>query len=415
MPIFKEVIPPAGVVRLLAIGNLAKLTANGVILSITVLYFTRVAGIAVERVGLALTAGAAIGMLAGVPAGRVADLRGPRPVTMALLCGLGLAASGYALVTGFAWLIVLTALVLGFDSASQAAIGSLVAGLVPPRERPRALAYMRSTANVGVSLGVIAGGFGLLSGTRAVYLSLFLAAGVLFVVSGLTFLRLPSVRGVPSTDEGSRLPVLRDLPYAAVSLVNSLLMMSEPLLTVAVPLWISLHTSVPVFFYTVMLLVNTTAVILFQVRVSKGVDGAGAGSRAWWRAGVALAVCCAFFAVSAGRPLWLACVLLIVATLVHVFGEMLHSAGAWALSYGLAPEDSQGQYQGLFEMSTQLGVTAAPFAITAALAALGSVCWLVFAGVFLLAGQVAAPLARWAEQTRPEPPAVQQGAGRTAT
>ncbi|HEX6473254.1 MAG TPA: MFS transporter [Streptosporangiaceae bacterium] len=402
----RNVIPPAGIVRLLAVSNLAKTTANGVIMAVSVLYFTRVVGIPAQQVGLALTLGAAIGMLFSVPAGRAADVQGPRKVTVVLLVVLGVAACSYAAVSGFVGLVVATAAVLGLDSAAQASRGALLAGLLSGEERPRALAYMRSMANIGVSLGAVAGGLGLLIDSRAGYLALFLVAGALFAVSGMAFLRVPAVPGGPSTQEGPSLPVLRDHPYAVVSLLNAVLVMSDPVLTVAVPVWISQHTSAPPFFYTVVLLINTAVVILFQVRVSKGTESVPGGALAWVRSGVALAICCAVFALAAGRPVWLACVLLLVGALVHVLGEMLHGAGAWSLSFGLAPEGAHGQYQGLFEMSTQLGTTLAPLAITAALTGLGGLGWAVFAGMFLFAGASARPLSAWAVRTRtpvPEP------------
>lgn len=397
----RDVIPPPGIVRLLAVSNLAKTTANGVIMAVSVLYFTRVAGIPAERVGLALTLGAAIGMLFSVPAGRAADVRGPRTVTVLLLVLLGLAACSYAAVSGFLGLVLVTAAVLGLDSGAQASRGALLAGLLSGEERPKALAYMRSMANIGVSLGAIAGGVGLLIDSRAGYLALFVVAGVLFAVSGIAFLRVPAVPGGPSTSqEGPGLRVLRDHPYAVVALLNAVLVMSDPVLTVAVPVWISQHTSAPPFFYTVVLLINTAVVILFQVRVSKGTESVSGGALAWVRSGVALAICCAVFALAAGRPVWLACVLLLAGALVHVLGEMLHGAGAWSLSFGLAPEGAHGQYQGLFEMSTQLGTTLAPLAITAALTGLGGLGWVLFAGMFLFAGTSARPLSAWALRTR---------------
>lgn len=401
MSFLEDIIPPKGIVRLLAVSNLAKTTAHGVLMSISVLYFTRVVDIPAEQVGLALTLGAAIGMPAGVPAGRVADVRGPRPVTVALLVALGVAACGYAFVDGFAGLVVATAVVLGFESAAHAARGALLAGLLPTRERGRALAFMRSTANVGVSIGAVAGGLGLLLDTRAGYIGLILAAGALFAVSGLAFLRVPSVPAVLEAEEGPKLPVLRDRRYAAVALLNTVLVMSDALLIVAMPIWISEHTSAPPAFFAVMLLVNTAAVILLQVRVGKGTEDVAGGTRAWCRAGIVLAACCAAFALSAGQPIWLACALLVAGTLIHVLGEMLHSAGAWSLSYGLAPEHAHGQYQGLFEMSTRLGTTVAPLAITLVLAGMGSMGWMVCAAVFLVAGCLSIPLVRRAERTRP--------------
>src|SRR5690606_32253775 len=136
---------------------------------------------------------------------------------------------------------------------------------------------------------------------------------------------------------------------------------------------ISQYTSAPPFFFTVLLLVNTATVILFQVRASRGAEDVAGGVRAWRRAGLALALCCVIFALAKGQGVWLAGGILVLGALAHVLGEMWHSAGAWSLSYGLARDNAQGQYQGLFETSTQLGAMVAPLAITGALAALGYV------------------------------------------
>jgi MFS family permease len=401
MSFLRDVIPPPGIVRLLAFSNLAKTMAHGIIMTISVLYFTRLVGIAPEQVGLALTVGAGVGALSSVPAGRLADVRGPRLVTIALLLLLGVATCGYALVNSFAGLMLATAAVLAVESGANAARGALLAALLPAGERVRAWAYMRSMANIGVSVGAVVGGVALLMDSRVGYAAMMLVAGGLFVTSGLAFLSVPSVPAVPAATDGPKWMVLRDLPYASVSLVNTLLVMSDAILIVAVPVWISQHTTAPPVFFTILLLVNTATVILFQVRASRGAEEVDGGVRAWRRAGLALALCCVVFALAKGQPVWLACGILLIATLAHVLGEMLHSAGAWSLSYGLAHDGAQGQYQGLFETSTQLGSMVAPLAITGALAALGQLGWVVFAGLFLAAAAVALPLTRWAQRTRP--------------
>ena len=70
--------------------------------------------------------------------------------------------------------------------------------------------------------------------------------------------------------------------------------------------------------------------------------------------GLLLAGCCALYALAAGQPAWLAAVVLLAGGAVHVFGELLLSAGSWALAFDLAPEHAHGQYQGVFNMSIQL-------------------------------------------------------------
>ena len=101
---------------------------------------------------------------------------------------------------------------------------------------------------------------------------------------------------------------------------------------------------------------------------------------------------------------WLAIALLLAGALVHTGGEMYHAAGSWSLSYGLAPEHAQGQYQGLFGMSTQLGQMITPALAAILLTRLGGAGWLVFAGLFVVAGAATPAVVRWAERTRTATP-----------
>ena len=401
MSFLRELIPPVGVVRVLCVSNLAKTTAHGIIMSVSVLFFTRTVDIPAERVGLALTIGAALGMLASIPAGRTADLLGPRTTTVVFLCLLGVFVCGYAFVTGFVGLLMVAALVLMAESATDAARGALVAGLIPAEERVKAWSYMRSVANLGVSLGAVAGGVGLYFDSRTAYIGLLLAAGVLFAGAGLAYLRVPTVDPVPKQQDGPRWIVLRDKPYAVVALLNAVLVTNNGILIVALPIWISERTQAPPALYSVILVLNTVCVVLLQVRASKGSEQVPGGAKALLRSGVLLAFCCALFALSAGQPDWLAAVILLAGALVHVFGEMLWSAGSWSLSFGLAPDHAQGQYQGLFGMSTQLGSMVTPIAVTTLIIGLGWPGWLIFGVALLAAGIAAPPVAAWAERTRP--------------
>jgi MFS family permease len=89
--------------------------------------------------------------------------------------------------------------------------------------------------------------------------------------------------------------------------------------------------------------------------------------------------------------------LLLVATLVHVSGELLQSAGGWAVSFGLAPEDRQGEYQGLFSTGFAATSMLAPAVLTALCVTWGWPGWLVLGAVFVTAGVGMVPLVRRAE------------------
>jgi hypothetical protein len=250
--------------------------------------------------------------------------------------------------------------------------------------------------NVGISLGAVAGGVALHFDSRAVYVGMLICCGVLFAGSGLVYLRLPAVDRVRAPAGGPRWEVFRDRPFVLFVALNALLIMHDGLATVVLPLWITERTNAPVVVYAAILLLNTVMVVLFQVRASRGSNDVAGGVRAMRISGVLLAGCCVLYALAAGQPAWVAVVVLLAGGAVHVFGELLHSAGSWALAFDLAPEHAHGQYQGVFNMSIQLGGVLTPVVGTALVMGAGWPGWVVLAVVLLGAGMAAPVVARWA-------------------
>jgi len=118
------------------------------------------------------------------------------------------------------------------------------------------------------------------------------------------------------------------------------------------------------------------------------------------RSGLVLALACAVFALSGSVDASLAVVLLVAGALVHVVGELLQSAGGWAVSFGLVPDDQQGQYQGLFGTGFAASSMLALAVLTALCVTWGWPGWLVVGGVFAAAGVGIAPLVRRADHDR---------------
>lgn len=404
MAFLDDIVPPPGIVRTLCLSNFAKTAGHGVLMAVSVLFFTRTVGIPAEQVGLALSIGAAMAMAASIPAGRLADALGPRNTTVGFLLLLGVFVGAYAFVESFAALVVVTSLALMAESSTDAARGALIAGLIPQEERVRAWSYMRAVSNLGVTLGAAAGAVALWFDNRPAYIGLLIAGGVMFLIAGAAYTTVPSVAPVPKESSGPKWVVLRDLPYAAVALLNSVLVMNVAILTVALPIWITGHTNAPKWLYSLILILNTIMVVLFQVRAGKGSENIRGGARTLRRCGVFLAVCCGLFALAADRPVWVAVTALLAGAVVHVIGEMLYSAGSWSLAFGLAPDHAQGQYQGMFGMSTQLGSMVTPALATLLIVRLGWPAWIVFAALLLAAGLAAPAVASWAERTREQAP-----------
>ncbi|MEU2158768.1 MFS transporter [Streptomyces sp. NPDC019396] len=405
MSYLSELVPPPGPVRLLCMSNLAKTVGNGIMLAVTVLYFTRSVELSASEVALALTIGGVLGMLASVPAGHMADVLGPRATTIVFMCLQGAFLTCYAFVESFPLLVVAACLVLVTESATDAARGSLIAGIVPPDGRVKAWSYLRSVSNLGLSLGALAGGVALHFDEAAGYRGVLVAGGLLVFAAGLAYFRLPHVAPQPKEKDGPVWIVLRDLPYATVSVLNAVLTMNTVILNVGLPLWISQHTDAPTSTYSGLILLNSVTVVLLQVWASKGGDTVTGGARALRRSGLLLAACCAVFALATGRPAWLAVVILVAGAALHVLGEMMWSTGSWSLSFGLAPEHAQGQYQGLFGMSTQLGTMVTPALVTALVVGMGQTGWLLLGAALAAAGLLAPSAARWAQNSRRLAPA----------
>lgn len=400
MSILSHLVPPKGVIRVLVAANFGRSVGNGILFSVIVLFFTISVGIPAAQLGIALTIAAALKLLISVPAGHVSDVIGARSAAVIFVALQGVLIFGYAFAGGFVGFLVAACLVNMVESAADAARGALVAAVIPAGERVTARAYLRSVNNIGISLGAVLGGFALTFDSRPGYLGLIVACGVMFVASGLIYLKVAPVRPVSRPSDGPTWLVLHDRPFAMFGLINAVLVMNTGILTVALPIWIAQRTEAPPAVYSGLLILNTIMVVLFQVKASQGAEDLRGGARALRRCGVLLAVCCALFALAAGQPAWLAIVFLALGAIAHVLGELLYSAGAWALAYELAPEHAHGQYQGMFGMTSDLGSMITPLAVAVLIVGIGWPGWAAFAVVLLTAGMLAPALVEWAQRSR---------------
>lgn len=397
-----SLVPPAGPRRVLALAQLANSVGDGAFYVTSALYFTHVVGLGPARVGLGLTVAWAVGSLAGVPLGRLADRRGARGTAVLLALATGVAVASFLVVRGF-WPFVAAAVVYATaQSGLAAARQALLAGLVSAGERTGLLAHLQSTLNAGLAVGAGLGGLALHVGTRGAYLGVFALDAMSFLVCAGVLLRLPSVApGAPvASVKGNGLVVLRDRPYVVLTALNAVLMLRMPLLSLGLPLWIAERTQAPTGLVSALFVLNTGVVMAFQVRMARGVSGIGSAVGAVRRSGWVMLAACAVFAVSAGASPWVAVGALVVGAGLQVVAEMGQSAGSWQLSFDLAPADRVGEYQGFFGTGVTVARTAGPLVLTALLVEWGTPGWLLLGGVTLVASYAMGPVARWASVPR---------------
>ncbi|MDC0768400.1 MFS transporter [Streptomyces sp. HD] len=394
-----RLLPPAGPQRVLASAQLANSVGDGAYYVTSALYFTHVVGLAPARVGLGLTVAWAVGSLAGVPLGRLADRRGARGTAVLLALATALAVGSFLVVRGFVPFVVAACAYATAQSGLAAARQALLAGLVSAGDRTGLLAHLQSTLNAGLAVGAGLGGLALNSGTREAYLAVFALDAVSFVVCAGVLVKLPAVAPVAVRTRDS-LGVLRDRPYALVTLLNTVLLLRMPLLSLGLPLWIAERTEAPAWLVSVLFVLNTGAVMVFQVRMAHGVTGLASATRAVRRSGWVMLAACVVLALSAGASPWVAAGVLVVGAVLQVVAEMGQSAGSWQLSFELAPADRVGEYQGFFGTGVTVARTLGPLVLTSLLVGWGTAGWLLLGVVTLGASYAMGPAGRRAAGAR---------------
>jgi MFS family permease len=382
--------------RILSAATLVNTVGNGLLGTSVVLYFTRFVGLSGAQVGVGLTIAGAVGLVVGVPAGHLADRRGPREVTVVLILVQGVTMVGYLLVGSFAAFVVAAILVVAATQAGMAVHQGLTARVLPVDRRVEGRAFLRAVTNLGFAIGAATAGVAILADTKLAYQLLIAGDAVTFLLAAAVTLRLAHVPPQPRRAEGPQLIVLRDRPYVAVTALVAVLGLDASLLDVGLPLWVA-HTHAPEAIVAIIFVVNCVLVALFSVAFARGSESVAGAARSAVRAALLLAVSCVVFVFTDGPGAVVASALLIGACVIQAGGEMAQAASGWGLAFGLAPEDAQGQYQGLSSTALAAATTVGP-ALMAAVVSAGTLGWLAYGALFLVAGFATVPVARWAAQ-----------------
>ncbi|MFI5708905.1 MFS transporter [Kribbella sp. NPDC051620] len=392
----KGLIPEPGPLRPLALATLLSRVGNGLLMTVSVLYFNRIVGLSIAQIGLGLTIAGLFGLLAGIPLGHLADRRGPRTLFVILGGSVAVLSLSYLLVQTF-WqflgvAIVLTILDRGAGAVRAALIGAVTTGA----GRVAARAYLRAVTNIGIMAGAGVGALALHFDTALAYRLMFGLDSVLTLASAFVILAIPRVPPQPKAEDGPVWIALRDRGYLAVAALNAGMSIHYAVLDVAIPLWVVDHTDAPRWTIALLLVINTVVVSLFQVRSSRGIADPASAAKATRTAGWLLLASMALFAGASGGGVVVAVALLALGAFVQVLGELLQSSGSFLLSYDLAPDQAQGQYQGVWGTSMSISTMIAPTVLALLPLGLGVPGWIILGVWFAVIGVLFVPVVRWA-------------------
>ncbi|CAA9397280.1 MAG: putative membrane protein [uncultured Nocardioides sp.] len=399
-PLTRRGIPLDRDLRVLALGSFANRFGSGAVITTSAIYFTRHVGFSAAEVAFAFAVAGVVAILVQVPAGHLGDVLGPRRVLTWFMVGAAATAALPALATQ-PWMLALAlALLTFFERAAGAVQQGVIAQLATGGRGVLFKAYLRAVTNSAIGLGAVFGGLALVVDERWAYLGVFVLNAGFTALAAWNTTRLPDLPAYVRGAGEPRLGVLRDLPFVVITAITGVFSLHFVVMELGMALYIVERTEAPRVMVAVLLVMNTIAVTLFQVRLSRRADSVTSGARALLVGACLIAVGFAIVAFAERGDATTAVVLLVVGSLVHVVGEMIGSGGQWGLQMGLAPHERQGQYQGFAGLGFSLTHVVGPPLVALCCVQLGEVGWLALSVLMVLTGLVAVPVSRWALASR---------------
>ncbi len=390
-----EIAPRWGVISLIdSVGT-------GMLLPISVLYFTVVVGLDPTTVGLGLGASGLVATAFVPLTGVLIDRYGSKTMLIGIFALAGASHASYVLVGGVAAFLAVTALSQIADHAAHIAKRTFVAELTEGGERIELLAFQRSIRNVGYGVGGLVTAAVLAIGSDVGY-------QVVVVVSGLTYgFAIALIRPMPfkapvapDIELGPSLPkpkparykeVLRDRKYVGLTTFNVLVRIHATAFVIGMPLWISQQETVPIALVGLFFTVNTVLVVVLQVPLSRGIAEASDTPPVYLKALGAFVVAAVAYTV-AGMvdlgPVAIAVGVFLVAIVAHTVAELYGSVGEWTVSVQLAPEATRGRHLAFFGLSVSLHQAIGPAVVTLLITRAPMFAWFALAGMLAVGALV---------------------------
>jgi MFS family permease len=392
---------------------------SGIFLPFTLLFFVQAAGLPLVKVGVAVSAAAAVSLPATLLFGWVVDRFGPRGTLVLANVARCLVYACYPLIHSALALFLAVLAASLCDKAYWSAHRPFIAVISVAGERGRWFGVISALRNLGLGLGAVAGGVLISADGAAGLRTLALVNAASFAVAAVLLTReragrAPAVAAGAAGHRGSVAPawrvVLHDWPFLGIVAAKLAFVVCALSMTLILPLYLIRNAGLPGWIAGTVFAANCALVVIAQSgvvhalerrsRISAiGLAGllyAAAGAVFWSVGALTTAVAAAAAVAVAGM-------------LIYTCGEMIVSPTSDALATDLAPAAVRGRYLSVYQLSWSVGGLVAPVAGTALLARGPSWFWLTFIAV-ALAGTLLIRIARPAEYRNtaaadPEPPA----------
>lgn len=382
-----NIVSPDSTVRKLTFANFINTFGNGMFHTVGIIYFSFTVGIGAQKVALAFTIGAAVSLAISVPAGHFADRYSPKLIGIVSFLLQGVILGAQIFTRSWHMFTILLCLEYFVERFGQNARMSYIARIGEGQQRVEARAYMRAVTNLGIGSGTLVAGIALAINTPTAYKTMIALDALTFIFAAVAYTRVPNVAPTLEKHEGFDWSVLKDHRYLIATALNGGLTLHFLIQNVAIPVWVVKETNAPRWWISAIMVLNTAAIVLFQVRTSKSAKDLKVASKQFQQASFYVAIACLIYAMSHGVNAVLASIILLLGMAVHIAGELVGSNASWMIAMDLADERRQGVYQGLWGMGFGLTDMIGPSVLVALVIGVGQLGWVVLAIWFVLIGQ----------------------------
>ena len=382
-----NIVSPDPTVRKLTFANFINTFGNGMFHTVGIIYFSFVVGLGAHKVALAFTIGAAVSLAISVPAGHLADRYSPKFIGIASFVAQGLILGAQVFTKTWNVFVILLCLEYFVERFGQNARMSYIAHVGEGQKRVEARAYMRAVTNLGIGSGTLIAGVALALNTPTAYKTMIVLDALSFLFAALAYSRVPNIPPTLQEHEKFDWSVLKDHRYLIATALNGGLNLHFLIQNVAIPVWVVQETNAPRWMISGIMLINTIAIVLFQVKTSKKAENLQAAVKIFQQASFYVAIASVIYAFSHGVNAVLASAIMLLGMCVHIAGELYGSNGAWMIAMELADDRRQGVYQGIWSMGFGLTDMIGPPILVALVIGMGQPGWFILAIWFLIVGQ----------------------------
>jgi len=404
----ERMLPPTPLARKLSLQSILFAVGEGVFLTGSAVFFTKIVGLTAAQVGLGLTVAGIVSFFFAIPLGKLADRIGPKRMWALGATGTAALYLVWPLITGFVSFLVMMVVLEIVNQAGGSGRGAYTLDAFPREERVRNQAFMRVALNIGFTLGALLGGLALAFNNNDIIRAVPVLTAGLLGLNALLIARLPDAEHdtkpavvEAAEKEGNKLiapGALRNRGFLALMACDGVLSTNQVLLNIVIPLWLVEETDAPRVLLAWLFGTNTLMAVLLQVAAARGVDSVDRSLRASRISAGFFVLSCLIVLVTHDTLGWVTIFLVWLGHVTVTGAELYQSAGHWGFMSELSDPDRRGEYQGAARVGGTAGAVWAPAVFTFLAMEWGTTGWLLIAVMVVVATFAMKPAARAAER-----------------